>query len=123
MSRQITSHKINAVNDKLRVESHGGPGTGGACSRYSITPEGGDMSPVAIPFQNKPLSETGGVPNGITVEALLAICQDRLEGWQDGPYRCRENAIALTKIQEALHWLQHRTLDRMRRGVEGTWKQ
>jgi hypothetical protein len=34
-------------------------------------------------------------------------------------FSCRENAIALTKIQEAMMWLQKRTRDRVARGVEG----
>jgi hypothetical protein len=37
-----------------------------------------------------------------------------------GPYACRENAIALTHIEEALMWLQRRTVARIKRGVEGT---
>lgn len=37
-----------------------------------------------------------------------------------GPFACHENAQALTKCEEALLWLQKRTHDRMRRGVEGT---
>ena len=36
-----------------------------------------------------------------------------------GDFACRENALALTKVEEALHWLNHRTADRQRRGVEG----
>ena len=58
--------------------------------------------------------------NGISQEALLAILIDRLRGFQSGQYACRENAIALTKLEEATMWLQKRTLDRVRRGVEGT---
>lgn len=36
------------------------------------------------------------------------------------PKRRKANACALTHIEEAQHWLQQRTLERMRRGVEGT---
>lgn len=53
-------------------------------------------------------------------EALLAIVEDRLQGFQSGQYACRENALALTKLQEAMMWLQKRTRDRMARGVEGS---
>ena len=45
---------------------------------------------------------------------------DRLRGFQAGPFGCRENALALTKLEEAMHWLHHRTRGRMARGVEGT---
>ena len=39
-----------------------------------------------------------------------------------GQYACRENACALTHLEEAMMWLQKRTRDRMARGVEGTHK-
>lgn len=38
-------------------------------------------------------------------------------------YPCRENAMAITKLDEALLWLGKRTADRMKRGVEGQNKQ
>ena len=53
-------------------------------------------------------------------EALLAIVIDRLRSFQKGPFSCRENAIALTHCEEALMWLQRRTVERIKRGVEGT---
>ena len=71
-----------------------------------------------ITFQEGPIAEYG--VNGISNEALLAIIEDRLAGFQAGPFACRENALALTKIQEAMHWLHHRTRERVTRGVEGT---
>jgi hypothetical protein len=71
-----------------------------------------------ITFQMGPVQEAG--VNGITEDQLLAILIDRLTSFQEGPYRCRENAIALTKLEEAAHWLQHRTKAREARGVEGT---
>jgi hypothetical protein len=70
-----------------------------------------------IGFQNGPIKEFG--LNGITQEALLAIVIDRLRSFQAGPFSSRYNAIALTKTEEALMWLQRRTVDRIRRGVEG----
>lgn len=32
---------------------------------------------------------------------------------------CRENSIAITKLEEALIWLDKRKKDRIERGVEG----
>ncbi len=72
----------------------------------------------AILFQNGPIPDKG--MNGVTQEALIAIVIDRLKGFQKGNFACRENAIALTKLQEALFWLKSRTEDRLRRGVDGT---
>lgn len=75
---------------------------------------------VLIKFQNGPVKEVGA--NGITDEALLAVVLDRLRTFQDGKFRCRENAMTITKLEEALHWLEHRSKARERRGVEGTLK-
>jgi hypothetical protein len=72
----------------------------------------------SVCFQEGPIALAG--VNGISNEALLAIVEDRLAGFQSGEYACRENALALTKIQEAMMWLQKRTRDRAARGVEGT---
>lgn len=73
---------------------------------------------LVILFQNGPIPECG--VNGITQEVLLAIVADRLRSFQQGPFACKANACALTHIEEAQHWLQQRTIERMRRGVEGT---
>lgn len=73
---------------------------------------------IVILFQNGTIPEAG--VNGLTEGVLLAILADRLRGFQDGPFRCKANACALTHIEEAMHWLQQRTIERMRRGVEGT---
>lgn len=120
MTRQIHSHKVNPANDTLTIEVTDEPGAGGANHMYRVT--GFDTSnpqhALVIPFQNGPINENG--VNGITQEVLISICIDRLESFQKGPFACRENALALTKLQEAQHWLLHRTRARMERGVEGT---
>lgn len=116
--RELTSHKVNGLNETLKIEVRDEPGHGGACHVYDIIPTIGNAKGLRIEFQNGPIKEAG--VNGLSVEALLAIIEDRLIGFQDGQYACRENACALTKIQEAMMWLQKRTLDRLRRGVEGT---
>lgn len=70
-----------------------------------------------INFQNGPVKESG--VNGCHNEDLIVIVLDRLKCFQSGDFKCRENALAITKLEEALHWLNHRTSDRKRRGVEG----
>ena len=45
-----------------------------------------------------------------------------MECFQRSEYACRENAIAITKLEEALLWLRKRTEARVERGVEGTSK-
>lgn len=129
--RNINSHKVNLANDKLEIQVHDEVGAGGANHAYSIrgfniiTNDSWDERydnetehVLNIFFQNGPINEKG--VNGVTQEALIAICIDRLQAFQAGPYACRENAIALTKLEEAQMWLQKRTRDRMARGVEGT---
>lgn len=129
--RLIDDHKVNPANDKLTIEVVDQAGAGGANHAYRIggfelakNPSAGDGqvhdagTSTMIYFQNGPINEVG--VNGLTQEVLLAIVADRLRSFQAGPYACRENALALTKIEEAQHWLHSRTLARMRRGVEGT---
>ena len=121
--RKLTDHIVNPANDRITITVRDEPGPGGANHEYVIRGDlDGDNSMGAwqhvIQFQKGPIAENGA--NGITHEVLLAIVADRLRSFQAGPYSCRENAIALTKIEEAQQWLQSRTLARMRRGVEGT---
>ena len=123
--RELTSHKVNGLNEALAIEVLDGPGQGNACHVYkihgprTIGDNGKDYADAqCVKFQNGPIAEAG--VNGISQEALLTIVEDRLIGFQSGPYACPENGIALIKIQEALMWLQKRTLDRVKRGVEGT---
>lgn len=129
MTEILQGHKVNPANDQLEIEVQDEPGHGGACHRYVIGPYDTRTNPSAeedmkvlmrsvVLFQNGPINEVG--VNGVTHEALLAILIHRMEGFQSGPYACRENALALTKLQEAQMWLQKRTRDRMARGVEGT---
>lgn len=121
MTRELTSHKVNGLNEALTISVLDEPGAGNACHEYLIIDQDGDVGERAecvVKFQNGPIAESG--VNGISGEALLAIVEDRLICFQSGPFACRENAVALTKIQEAMMWLQKRTLDRIRRGVEGT---
>ena len=56
------------------------------------------------------------VPDELTSE----IVRDRLRGFQSGAFSCRENACALTHIEEALMWLNRRVEDRIERRVLGT---
>jgi len=116
MDRTLDEHKVNPANDTLTISVMDEPGSGGANHEYVVS--GGRMEPIEISFQNGPIAESG--VNGITQEVLLAIVADRLRGFQSGKFACKANACALTHVEEAMHWLQQRTIERMRRGVEGT---
>ena len=114
--RELTDHKVNPANDTIKIEVADQPGSGNACHEYDVVLPNGQIT--RISFQNGPIGEAG--VNGLTQEVLLTIVIDRLRGFQGGQYASRQNAIALTKIEEAMHWLHSRTKDRMARGVEGT---
>lgn len=101
------------------VLTDGYVGPGNAHHHYLIKEKGGKDF-VGVRFQDGPIKESG--VNGVMDENLLSIVIDRLRGFQDGPYNCRENALALTKLEESLMWLKERTAGRERRGVEGTHK-
>ena len=130
--RHITDHIVNPANDQLAVTVEDDPGAGGANHLYMVrgfntgtnascpftARHGQPAEHATILFQNGPINEVG--VNGVTHEVLLAVVADRLRSFQAGPFACRENALALTKIEEAMHWLQQRTIRRMRAGVEGT---
>jgi hypothetical protein len=81
----------------------------GAASVGTVEGEG-----IAIQF--KALFEAEGMDethkNGTTVKSVLAACEQRLIFEMDHGTRSRENALALTKIQEASHWLSHGPLVR-----------
>lgn len=137
-TRTLTDHKVNGLNEAIDIHAMDDPGPGGAnhdyAVRVNVDREKSLHVTTRVRFQNGPIQEVGF--NGISNEALLAVLIDRMRGFQyarkpdgsfdessRGKYACRENAVALTKLEEALMWLQKRTRDRMARGVEGTHSQ
>lgn len=71
-----------------------------------------------IDFQEGAIKEYG--VNGVNNEDLINMVIERLESFQNSEFKCRENALAITKLEEALLWLRKRTIGRENRGVEGT---
>lgn len=55
---------------------------------------------------------------GYIEDRLESALEDLKEKNKEVP--CRENSIAITKIEEALMWLDARARDRQARGVAGT---
>ena len=70
-----------------------------------------------IDWQDGTIPDVG--QNGCQVEDVLSVCLYRLQ-YLNSEQPCRENSIAITKIQEAILWLNERTRDREARKVEGT---
>jgi hypothetical protein len=96
------------------LDAHGNP-AGGTTSGIGLS----------ITWQNGPLGRPDAQgqrpgPNGAFVEGVLQAALGRLQHYQATKFKCRENALAITKVEEALHWLQSRTTSREIRGVEGT---
>ena len=111
----ITTHCINSANEEVGLAAIDDPSVDGANHEYEIRVAG---TSTKLKFQKGPIGAVG--VNGITHEVLLAVLIDRLKGFQSGQFACRENALALTKLEEATHWLNSRTRERVARGVEGT---
>jgi hypothetical protein len=110
-------HEIAGLNTELVVQSIDEIGPGGAYHSYVIT--GPDNRIVGtVQFQKGGVKEAGGV-NGVSCEALLAICLDRFESFQAGPFASDFNQRSLDAVKEALAAQAERTKDRTERGVEG----
>lgn len=95
----------------------------GAYYRYAIAPH--DFTPSGysfeqiINFQNGARKEKMSM-DGVLDTDLLEIVRHRLQCFQQGKFATRENACALTHIEEALMWMNKRVEDRIERGVLGT---
>ena len=64
------------------------------------------------------MNPDGSYENGTTLEEMLRVAIERLQDL-NSRFACRENSLAITKIEEALMWLDKRTENRKERGVEG----
>ena len=91
---------------------------------HNSNPTGGtsESTGISIQWQDGPLGRDGERqdPNGAFVETVIQIAIDRIEFFNSSKFRCRENSLAVTKLVEALHWLNARTSRRENQGIEGT---
>ena len=71
---------------------------------------------VSFTIQSDPIGEVG--INGCQALDILKYAKCLIESLNES-FPCRENALTLTKIEEAIHWQDARTADRTRRAVEG----
>lgn len=76
-----------------------------------------DVNSISFNIQNGPIKEVG--VNGCQVDTLIEAAKKIIEGL-NAKSPCRENAMVITKLDEALLWSMKRKLDREARGVEGT---
>ena len=130
MKQLSTIQKLENLNDVFALDA---PGPGGAHHLYQVCKHNtGRISEEDGTFRTRPENmvltvqmqyggrNAAGSISGAVDADLLEIVRDRLRDFQAGPYSCRENACALTHIEEALMWLNRRVEDRITRGVLGT---
>ena len=128
--------KISTIQKRENMNEiyTGGCGKGGAAHCYMIVKAGcavldddedtltvnPDDIIATIQFQEGARKDPNAI-RGVIDADLLEIVRDRIKGFQKGEFATRENACALTHIEEALMWLNKRTEDRIERNVLGTY--
>jgi hypothetical protein len=115
---RVKYHEIEG-QEQVAIRTADEPGSGGAHHKYVVEDINGPFEAIIL-FQDGPVPTSG--LNGVTHEALIAICMHRLDCFQAGPFACRENAQARVRLQEALDILKGRTMNRLKRNVEGKEK-
>lgn len=126
--RTLTTHEVAGEESKLTIVVGDEPGSGGANHRYEITIP--DLSAnksykkqdlndgeLVVLFQQGPVPEHG--VNGVTIEALVTLAVDRLEGFQSGPFASADNQEALDHFKAGIDALHRRTRAHIARNVEG----
>jgi|GEM_PF-5326790 len=105
MKREITTHTVpGGFNPLVSCE------TSIIGDAYVIrSPVGVAHCLAGVRFQHGPPAEA---VNGVTVESLLAVCMDKLQQHQLGPYPCQANELALQDIERAMESLKDRTRER-----------
>lgn len=129
MSFSFESHAQTGAE----VFGHNDTKDGNPAGRYAATWEGAPTSELntmmhysehpghfVIRWQDGPVDrEAGEQPNGAFVEDVLEVCKRRLEFYQDSPFACHENEVAIGDLEHALETLLSRRKDRAERGVQG----
>ena len=129
MDKLSTIQKRENLNEVYAGEK----GVGGASHDYMIVKAGcvevgedtftGNAEDIleTIHFQEGARKDPNAM-HGVLDSDLLEIVRDRLRGFQSGEFATRENACALTHIEEALMWMNKRVEDRIERNVLGTYE-
>ena len=107
----------NNAPTNVAVTDERDPKCGNASHTYGIQ-WGGPKEVLTVQFQHGARGIAGSTP-GVFDDDLLAIVQDRLEGFQDGPFACQENEDALSAVKAARAHLGVRVARRISQGVLG----
>ena len=114
IQKRETLNEVHACDEK---------GNGGANHFYEIVAIVEKDAPSYIVGQIQFQNGARKLPDslhGVLDTDLLEIVRHRLQAFQKGDFATRENAIALTHIEEALLWMNKRVEDRIERNVLGT---
>lgn len=126
MEKLITIQKREKLNDVYAVDE---VGAGGANNEYIIVKSGCYIEDgyvadnnlmCSIQLQRGPRTNESSI-SGVIDSDLLEIVRHRSQCFQAGLFASRDNAVALTHIEEALMWLNRRVEDRIERNVLGTY--
>lgn len=106
------------VKSNFSVDRAGNP-TGG--TTWLNPPADPGIDAIRIHWQDGIIGEEG--QNGAFIEDVLEAARQRLRFFNSVDHtRCRENSLAITKIEEALQWLDWRTRQRLAQDVENTYE-
>ena len=120
MEKLSTIQKRENLNSVYRADE---AGAGNASHFYLVTRADDPEAYIhAIQFQHGPRKDESSEVGVLDCD-LLEIVRDRLMAFQSGAMATRENACALTHIEEALMWMARRVDDRIERNVLGTMEQ
>lgn len=116
---KIERHILKAWNKMSLPKTEGTKG-----GKFSITLENAfdttdnkdQAAIVKFEIQSAPIGEIG--INGCQAVDMLEYVKCLFQSLNDA-FPCRENALTITKIEEAIHWQDARTKDRESRKVEG----
>ena len=111
----------NSISAQYEVRARpNDPAAGNGVHSYGIVArdtEGKIDWATEVHFQKGPLPQVGH--NGILSNVLLGILIHHLQAFQEGEYKSRETACAITALQEAEAWLARRADKRQAQGILG----
>jgi len=91
---------------------------------YAVTNNGIEDGGTAVITFCKGNKEDESVPRqtGFFTESLIQVAKEYLTSVNKGDMATRETSMAITKLDEALMWIDKRRQDREARGVIATYK-
>lgn len=92
--------------------------------RYKVTDYGIEDGGIGVITFCKGNKEDESVPRqtGFFTESLIQVAKEYLTAVNKGEMETRETTMAITKLDEALMWIDKRKQDREERGVLSTYK-